>query len=87
MSLHARSATGFEKGCKQHVGDPHGAPLSALSLSNSIMYYTQFPILGGLPMPEARRLRGQSDPGGSVESVRQLQTSDARRLQAEDIAA
>ncbi len=53
-----------------------------------VMYYTQFPILGGLPMPETRRLRGQSDPGRvSVKTVRQLQMSPARRVQAEDNAA
>ena len=52
------------------------------------MYYTQFPILGGLPMPETRRLRGQSDPGCmSDKTVRQLQMSPARRVQAEDSAA
>ncbi len=47
------------------------------------MYYTQFPILGGLPMPETRRLRGRSDPGRvSVKTVRQLQMSPARRAGA-----
>jgi len=52
------------------------------------MYYTQFPILGGLPMLETRRLHGQPAPGCmSVKTVRQLQMSPAGRVQAEDSAA